>query len=76
MTGAHELLALCLLCAAPFGAVELEGTSTKRRVTLKVTVDGAPADALGVMSQGELNALALMWSVIKAWFAGLFRKPT
>ncbi len=41
------------------GAVELEGTSTKRRVTLKVTVDGAPADALGVMSQGELHSLAL-----------------
>jgi recombinational DNA repair ATPase RecF len=41
------------------GAVELEGTSTKRRVTLKVTVDGAPAEALGVMSQGELHSLAL-----------------
>jgi len=41
------------------GGVELEGTSTKRRVTLKVTVDGAPAEALGVMSQGELHSLAL-----------------
>lgn len=41
------------------GGVELEGTSTKRRVALKVTVDGAPADALGVMSQGELHSLAL-----------------
>ena len=41
------------------GAVELEGSSTKRRVTLKVTVDGAPAEALGVMSQGELHSLAL-----------------
>lgn len=41
------------------GSVELEGMSTKRRVTLKVTVDGAPAEALGVMSQGELHSLAL-----------------
>jgi hypothetical protein len=41
------------------GGVELAGTSTSRRVTLKVTVDGAPAEALGVMSQGELHSLAL-----------------
>ncbi len=41
------------------GAVELAGTTTNRRVTLKVTVDGAPAEALGVMSQGELHSLAL-----------------
>ena len=37
----------------------LEGATTKRRVTLDVTVDGASADALGVMSQGELHSLAL-----------------
>lgn len=41
------------------GAVELGGTGTSRRVTLKVTVDGKPAEALGVMSQGELHSLAL-----------------
>ena len=41
------------------GSVGLEGAATKRRVTLDVTVDGAPADALGVMSQGELHSLAL-----------------
>ena len=41
------------------GSVGLEGTATKRRVTLAVTVDGAPAEALGVMSQGELHSLAL-----------------
>ncbi len=41
------------------GGVELAGTSTNRRVALKVTVDGAPAEALGVMSQGELHSLAL-----------------
>ncbi len=40
-------------------AVDLEGTSTRRKVTLKVSVDGAPAEALGVMSQGELHSLAL-----------------
>lgn len=40
-------------------AVDLEGTSTRRKVTLRVSVDGAPAEALGVMSQGELHSLAL-----------------
>jgi hypothetical protein len=40
-------------------AVELEGTGTRRRVGLKVTVDGVEGGALGVMSQGELHCLAL-----------------
>ncbi len=51
------------------GGVELEGTSTKRRVTLKVTVDGAPAEALGVMSQGELHSLALSLFLPRATLA-------
>jgi hypothetical protein len=41
------------------GAVELAGTGTRRRLALDVTVDGKPGNALGVMSQGELHALAL-----------------
>lgn len=39
--------------------VVMEGTAQRRRVTLEVTVDGKPAEALGVMSQGELHSLAL-----------------
>ncbi|MGH9027783.1 MAG: AAA family ATPase [Acidimicrobiia bacterium] len=39
--------------------VRLEGTATRRRVELDVTVDGVAGAALGVMSQGELHALAL-----------------
>lgn len=39
--------------------IALEGTKTRRRVTLDVTVDGVEGAALGVMSQGELHALAL-----------------
>lgn len=39
--------------------VGLEGTGQKRKVALRVTVDGTPAEAVGVMSQGELHALAL-----------------
>lgn len=39
--------------------VALEGTTTRRRVVLDVTVDGSDTSALGVMSQGELHALAL-----------------
>jgi DNA repair exonuclease SbcCD ATPase subunit len=39
--------------------VQLAGTANQRRVALDVTVDGVKGAALGVMSQGELNALAL-----------------
>jgi hypothetical protein len=39
--------------------VRLEGSNTKRRVALDVTVDGVGGTALGVMSQGELHALSL-----------------
>jgi predicted ATPase len=41
------------------GAIRLEGEATKRRVELTAEVDGATAGAFGVMSQGELHALAL-----------------
>ncbi len=40
-------------------AVRLDGTGTRRRVALDVAVDGESGVALGVMSQGELNTLAL-----------------
>jgi recombinational DNA repair ATPase RecF len=39
--------------------VALAGTGIRRRVEVKVTVDGVEGAALGVMSQGELHALAL-----------------
>lgn len=39
--------------------VKLTGTSTMRRVSLDVSVDGQHGVALGVMSQGELHAMAL-----------------
>jgi len=39
--------------------IQLAGSATQRRVALDVTVDGVEGAALGVMSQGELNALAL-----------------
>ncbi|MDQ3661170.1 MAG: AAA family ATPase [Actinomycetota bacterium] len=41
------------------GKIELAGAKTRRRVTLDVTIDGVAGAALGVMSQGELHALAL-----------------
>jgi recombinational DNA repair ATPase RecF len=41
------------------GAIRLAGSSTQRRVELDVSVDGVTGSALGVMSQGEVNALAL-----------------
>ncbi len=40
-------------------AIRLEGSKTSRRVALRAGVDGADTDALAVMSQGELQALAL-----------------
>ncbi len=39
--------------------IELTGQGVQQRVTLKVTVDGKEAPALGVLSQGELNAMTL-----------------
>ena len=41
------------------GEIRLEGQKTTRRVVLKADVDGSDTDAFGVMSQGELQALAL-----------------
>jgi recombinational DNA repair ATPase RecF len=41
------------------GAIRLAGSSTQRRVEFDMRVDGTPGSALGVMSQGEVNALAL-----------------
>lgn len=37
----------------------LEGSATRRRLEMDVTIDGVEGAALGVMSQGELNSLAL-----------------
>jgi recombinational DNA repair ATPase RecF len=48
------------------GAIRLEGTGTRRRVTLDVTIDGVKGAALGVMSQGELHSLALSLFVPRA----------
>lgn len=39
--------------------IVLTGAGTARKVVLEVTVDGMEGAALGVMSQGELNSLAL-----------------
>lgn len=49
--------------------IELAGTKTSRRVTLDVTVDGVDGAALGVMSQGELHALALSLFLPRATLA-------
>ena len=41
------------------GTLSLAGTANSRRLQLDVRVDGEEGSALGVMSQGELNSLAL-----------------
>ncbi|WP_407687368.1 AAA family ATPase [Mycobacterium sp. HUMS_1102779] len=41
------------------GGIRLEGQKTNRRVVLHAAVDGSETEAFGVMSQGELQALAL-----------------
>jgi len=40
------------------GTIRLSGSATRRQVDVNVTVDGSPGAALGVMSQGEINALS------------------
>ena len=52
------------------GAIRLSGSGTRRQVDLRVTVDGSPGAALGVMSQGEVNALALSIFLPRATVAG------
>ena len=42
-----------------FDGIELAGKGTQRRANFSVSVDDSGAAALGVMSQGELHALAL-----------------
>ncbi len=39
--------------------LKLEGAATRRHLVLDVSVDGTDGQALGVMSQGEIHALAL-----------------
>jgi hypothetical protein len=48
------------------GNITLEGAATRRRVVVDGTVDGVPAGALSVMSQGELHALALALFIPRA----------
>ena len=52
------------------GAFRLSGTNTTRRLDLDVSVDGSPGAALGVMSQGEVNALALSIFLPRATMPG------
>lgn len=52
------------------GKIELKGTATRRRVELYADVDGEDAQALGVMSQGELHALALALFLPRATMDG------
>ena len=49
--------------------IRLTGINTSRRVQLDVTVDGASAGAIGVMSQGELHSLALALFLPRAMLA-------
>jgi predicted ATPase len=46
--------------------IRLTGSANQRQVELDVTVDGAAGAALGVMSQGEQNALALSLFIPRA----------
>lgn len=52
------------------GTIELRGTSTRRRLELHADVDGAQAQAVGVMSQGELHALAMALFLPRAIMPG------
>lgn len=49
--------------------ISLEGTATRRKAVVEGSVDGVPAGALAVMSQGELHALALALFIPRAMAA-------
>jgi hypothetical protein len=56
------------------GAIRLADSSTSRHVALDLSVEGAPGSALGVVSHGEVNALALSVFLPRARLpAGPFR---
>ncbi len=58
------------------GAIRLSGSGNRRQVDVNVTVDGSPGAALGVMSQGEVNAPALSIFLPRATVtASPFRVP-
>lgn len=48
------------------GSISLQGTSTRRKAVLMGSVDGVESQALSVMSQGELHALALALFIPRA----------
>ncbi|CAH0229658.1 AAA family ATPase [Rhodococcoides fascians] len=49
-----------------FGAINLVGHNTSRRVVMTGSVDGVESEALSVMSQGELHALGLALFIPRA----------
>lgn len=49
--------------------ISLAGSATRRRAVVEGSVDGVPAGALAVMSQGELHALALALFIPRAMAA-------
>ncbi len=51
------------------GAIRLSGSGTRRQADLNVSVDGTASTALSVMSQGEVNALALSIFLPRAMLA-------
>jgi len=51
--------ALRMRSSVDVGGIKLAGSANQRRVVVDVSVDGIGGTALGVMSQGELHALAL-----------------
>jgi hypothetical protein len=48
------------------GGISLEGSANRRKAVVEGSVDGVPAGALSVMSQGELHALALALFIPRA----------
>lgn len=52
------------------GEIELKGSGNRRHVELYADVDGTDAQALGVMSQGELHALAMALFLPRATVSG------
>jgi hypothetical protein len=48
------------------GGISLEGAANRRKAVVEGSVEGVPAGALSVMSQGELHALALALFIPRA----------
>lgn len=62
--------------SAPAAAATDDAAGATPAETVAAAPSAAPAPATPPKAAGEINGLAIVWALIKSWFAGLFGKRT